>query len=176
MTPAFQRAHAFVAEWEGGFVDDPQDPGGATKWGVTIRTLIAKGLDLNNDGAINRQDIHDMTPGQAERIYWESYWQASGAPDLPEGLALVHYDSAVNQGPGRAARFLQKSVGAKVDGIIGPKTLAAVRGRWSADPDRVLREYCVNRALHYSSLSIFARFGRGWMRRLFAAHAAALAA
>lgn len=167
---AFQRAHAFVARWEGGFVDDPHDPGGATKWGVTIRTLISKGLDLNNDGAINRKDILDMTPEQAERIYFNEYWQASGCPDLPDGLALVHYDSSVNQGVSRAVRFLQKTVGATPDGVFGPRTLEATRRAWQRGSARVLRDYCARRACHYSSLAIVVRFGLGWFRRLFDAH------
>lgn len=171
MSIAFDRAHAFVAKWEGGFVDDPHDPGGATKWGVTIRTLIAKGLDLNNDGAIDRRDIHDMTLDQARDIYFREYWQASGAPDLPPAVALVHYDCAVNQGVGRAIRILQKSVGAVADGIFGPKTLAAVR---RAQTRPLVTEYCARRAVHYSSLAIVARFGLGWFRRLFDAHGEAL--
>lgn len=171
MTPRFKNVHDFVARWEGGFVDDPHDPGGATKWGVTIRTLVAKGLDLNNDGAINRKDIRDMTPEQAERIYFLEYWKASGCPDLPDGVVLVHYDSAVNQGVGRAIRFLQKAARVKVDGVFGPKTLAAVR---AADQEDLITEYCVRRAVHYSSLAIVARFGLGWFRRLFDAHREAL--
>ena len=81
------------------------------------------------------------------------------------------FDCAVNQGPGRAARFLQKAVGATADGVVGPRTLAAVQ----AQPVRqVISRVAVRRALHYSSLAIFARFGRGWLRRLFAAHGGAI--
>lgn len=173
---AFETAHKFVARWEGGFVDDPHDPGGATKWGVTIRTLIAKGLDLNNDGVINRKDVIDMTPEQAEAIYRKDYWEAAKCPALPGPLALVHYDTAVNQGVGRAARFLQQAAGATVDGAIGPMTLAAVERKYKKDPAGMITEYCARRAVHYSSLSIVVRFGLGWFRRLFDAHREALTA
>ena len=170
----FDAAMAFVKRWEGGWVDDPHDPGGATKWGVTIRTLIAKMLDLNNDGVIDRRDIRDMTPEQARDIYKRDYWIASACPRLPPPLALIVFDCAVNQGVGRASRILQKSVRAKADGIIGPMTLAAVDRVWQHDPKRLLGEYCARRAVHYSSLSLVVRYGLGWFRRLFDAHGAAL--
>ena len=170
----FDAAMSFVERWEGGWVDDPHDPGGVTKWGITIRTLIAKGLDLNNDGVIDRRDIRDMTPRQARDIYKLDYWIASACPRLPPPLALIVFDCAVNQGVGRASRILQKSVRAKPDGIIGPKTLAAVERVWEHDPKRLLGEYCARRAVHYSSLSLVIRYGLGWFRRLFDAHGTAL--
>ncbi len=171
---SFDTAMAFVARWEGGFVDDPQDRGGVTKWGITIRTLIAKGLDLNNDGVVNRKDIIDMTTGQARNIYKQDYWIAAACPRLPDPLALLQFDCSVNQGVGRASRILQKSARTKVDGIIGPGTLAAVNRAWAKNPTRLLGEYCARRAVHYSSLSQIVRYGLGWFRRLFDAHGAAL--
>ncbi len=170
----FEDAHSFVARWEGGFVDDSLDPGGVTKWGITIKTLLAKGLDLNSDGIINRKDIIDMKPEQALAIYKKDYWIASACPTLPKPVALIHYDCAVNQGVGRACRILQKSVRAKVDGKIGPMTLNAVKRTWKAKPEMFLVEYCARRTVHYSSLSIVVRFGLGWFRRLFDAHRTAI--
>ncbi len=171
---SFETSHAFVQKWEGGFVDDQFDPGGVTKWGVTIRTLLAKGLDLNNDGVIDRRDIIDMTPDQALDIYRRDYWVAAACPRLPPALALVVYDCAVNQGVGRASRILQKSIGVKVDGIVGKLTIAAVNRKWASDPDRLLGEFCARRAVHYSSLALVIRYGLGWFRRLFDAHKTAL--
>ena len=170
----FDAAMAFVQRWEGGWVDDPHDPGGVTKWGITIRTLLAKMLDLNNDGVIDRRDIRDMTPEQARDIYKRDYWIAAACPRLPPPLALIVFDCAVNQGVGRASRILQKSVRARADGIIGPMTLAAVDRVWERDPKRLLGEYCARRAVHYSSLSLVIRYGLGWFHRLFDAHGAAL--
>ena len=170
----FDAAMSFVQRWEGGWVDDSHDPGGVTKWGITIRTLIAMGLDLNNDGVIDRRDIRDMTTDQARDIYKRDYWIAAACPRLPPPLALIVFDCAVNQGVGRAARILQKSVRATPDGIIGKKTLAAVERVWERDPKRLLGEYCARRAVHYSSLSLVVRYGLGWFRRLFDAHGAAL--
>lgn len=86
---------------------------------------------------------------------------------MPSPVARPVFDAAVNQGVSRAARFLQLAAGVKADGKIGPVTLAAVRSAWIANPRDLLREISVRRALHYSGLSIFTRFGRGRFRRLF---------
>lgn len=159
----FKDAHKIVRKWEGGFVDDPHDRGGVTKWGVSLRALVAYGLDLNGDGAVNRYDIKDMTPEQAEDVYYREYWMAVNCDKLPNGVAHMHHDAAVNQGPGRAARFLQRAVGAKADGRIGPRTLAAVERKAPGD---IVREYAARRMVHYGSLSQFVRYGLGWSRRL----------
>lgn len=171
---AFLAADDFVAGWEGGLVDDPHDRGGITKWGMSLRALAAKGLDLNNDGAVNRRDILEMTQAQKREIFYRDYWRAAKCHLLPAPLALIHYDCAINQGTGRAPRILQASAGAKVDGAIGPKTLAAVERAWARDPAGLLVEYAARRAVHYSSLAQIARYGLGWFRRLFDAHRAAL--
>lgn len=163
----FSHAMEFVEGWEGGWSNDAADPGGLTKWGVTIRTVLARALDFNGDGRINADDLRDMTKAQARALYKSDYWDAAACNKLPGPLALLVFDGAVNQGVGRATRILQATVGAKPDGDIGPKTHAAIVDKWFADPKGVLREYCVRRALHYTSLSIFVRFGRGWFRRLF---------
>lgn len=167
----FKVAYAAVRKWEGGLSDHPRDPGGLTKWGITLRTLIRKGLDFNNDGVVNRKDLLEMTEEQAEKIYLWEYWYRAKCDHLPDRVAIIHFDAAVNQGVGRAARFLQKAAGARQDGIIGPKTLEAVR---KADERKLILEYAVSRALHYSSLAIFATFGRGWLRRLFSIYSTAL--
>lgn len=166
----FMVAYKAVGLWEGGLVDDPHDRGGITKWGISLRALLAKALDLNGDGAVNRRDILDMSEGQAEQIYWEDYWLASSCNWLPTGLSLMHYDCAVNQGPGRAARILQASLRVKVDGQIGPITLKAAE----LAPPAIVSEYAARRAVHYSSLSQVTRYGLGWFRRLFSIHASAL--
>lgn len=166
MSNKFRAAMAFVRFWEGGWSNDRLDPGGLTKWGVTIRTVIAKALDFNGDGKVNEKDLAAMTEAQAEALYRSDYFDALRCEDLPAPLAMLVFDCAVNQGPGRAARFLQETVGAVADGVIGDKTVAAAARAFAANERDVLREFQVRRALHYSSLSTFVRFGRGWFRRL----------
>lgn len=162
----FLRAHGRVKIYEGGWSNHKSDPGGLTKWGVTLATIRALGCDFDGDGDVDAADLRAMTPEEAAEIYLREYWTKARCPDLPAPLAFVVYDSAVNQGPGRAARFLQQAAGASVDGRIGPKTLAAVKGRWEADPLGLLTEYQARRMVHYGGLPIFETFGLGWSRRL----------
>ena len=97
------------------------------------------------------------------RIYHDSYWQAAACPELPPGLALFHFDAAVNQGVAGAARMLQQAVGAEVDGEIGPLTLAAVA---SHPVDEALAAYAEVRRQRYRALPTFWRFGKGWLSRV----------
>lgn len=156
----FDQAYAFIAKWEGGYVNDPADPGGETKYGISKRAYP----DL---------DIGSLTREQAREIYRRDYWLAAKCDHLPGQMALVHFDCAVNQGVGRAAIFLQDALGVATDGIIGPITIAVAR---QAEPCSVVNEYCALRMEHYGRLSTFRRFGLGWARRLFDAHATALTA
>lgn len=157
---------AFVRAWEGGWSNDKLDPGGLTKWGVTIRTVIAKALDFNRDGKVNEKDLADMTEAQAESLYRSDYWDVTRCDELPGPLAMLVFDCNVNQGPGRGAKFLQAAVGAAEDGKVGPDTIRRATGRYAADPAAVIREFQAKRALHYSSLPTLVRFGLGWFRRL----------
>lgn len=163
----FETCMDFVEKWEGGWANDKADPGGLTYLGVTIRTVIAKGLDFNGDGIVNADDLRAMTKDQARALYRSDYWDACRCDDLPDALALLVFNSSVNQGPGRAARFLQTVVGTAVDGQIGPATLAATQKAWAASPAKVIRRFAARQVVHYSSLSIATRFGLGWYRRLF---------
>lgn len=165
---AFDLAHRFVKRWEGGWSDHPADPGGLTRWGITLRALRAFGVDLNRDGRIDRADLAAMTEAEAAAFYRRHYWDAIQGDRLPPALALVLYDAAVNQGPGRAIRWLQAALGARVDGIIGPETRGRLAIHWPTHQREILRDVLAARALHYSGLAQLAVFGRGWFRRLAA--------
>ncbi|SES77279.1 glycoside hydrolase family 108 protein [Oceanicella actignis] len=166
----FERAMAFVERWEGGWSDDPRDPGGLTKWGVTLRALAAAALDVTGDGRVDRRDLAAMTRAEARAFYRAAYWNACRCGDMPPAVALLVFDSAVNQGPRRAARIVQAAAGVAADGIVGPVTLAAIEREARLRPDSFLRDVAARRALHYSGLPHIVRFGLGWFRRLFAAH------
>jgi lysozyme family protein len=170
MEDNFHNSFAVIRRWEGGWSDHKDDPGGKTKWGITLRLLKSLGKDFNGDGVIDGRDLKEMTHGAAEAIYHVRFWQACRCDRLPRGLDLAVFDCAVNQGTGRAARLLQKALGVKVDGILGPKTLEAAG---KADLNDLLLDFMAWRILHYSSLSIFVTFGRGWMRRVLDVHATA---
>jgi len=161
----FEAALAHVLEMEGGWTNDPYDPGGPTNLGITLSVFAAwKGLTLT-DG--NRQELIEelkrLDAAAVRPIYRERYWLPSRAGDLPPALAVMHFDAAVNHGVGAAARMLQQALGVNVDGVIGPQTLAAAHGQPIAE---VLERYADIRRARYRSLGHFWRFGRGWLRRV----------
>jgi lysozyme family protein len=110
MASAWVDAIQFVLDYEGGYTLDPDDPGGATKFGISQKSYP----DLN---------ILDLTLDEAKQIYRRDFWQACHCDDLPRPLAIAVFDCAVNQGVGRATRILQKSLGVLDDGNIGPITI-----------------------------------------------------
>ena len=168
----FIRSLEFSLRWEGGYSDDPWDPGGATMWGVTINTLTRWWRKLGRNRVPTPMDVKKLTQHEAHQIYHVWYWSPCKCEELPPRVALVVFDCSINQSPRRAGKFLQKALGVKADGLIGPVTLAAV-GR--ADQRVLLRDFLARRAVHYSSLGHVVRFGYGWYRRLFAAQQEALA-
>ena len=161
---SFDSALAFVLGFEGGYVNDPRDYGGATNLGITQRTLDAARIAHPTWGlpasvvSLRRQD--------AARIYRADYWDAVRGDDLPPGVALLVFDCAVNQGPGRARKWLQTAVGAVSDGDLGPKTMAAIA---EASVCIVIREFGLLRAMGYVTTGQMLVYGTGWFRRLFGA-------
>jgi len=161
----FERALTHVLEMEGGYDEDPYDPGGPTNRGITLSEFVRdKGLELTPENfAALKAELKAITPATLRRIYRQSYWDAASCPELPPPLALFHFDAAVNQGVVGAARMLQQAVGAEVDGEIGPLTLAAVAGR---PVEETLAAYADVRRRRYRALPTFWRFGRGWLSRV----------
>ena len=145
---------------EGGFVNHPRDPGGMTNLGVTRATLAqwrkVPVLSVSED-EMRSLKISDVAP-----IYRNRYWDAVRGDDLPSGVDWSVFDWAVNSGPSRATRALQRSVGAVADGVIGPNTLSAVK---AADVGHVINSMFAERQAFYERLSTFDAFGKGWTRR-----------
>ena len=160
----FGAAMRFVLRWEGGFVDHPADPGGATNHGVSLRYAVSKGtlLDLDRDGDVDAADIRLVTPAVAAALYRKDFWVPVRADDLPPALAVVAFDAAVNCGAARARRWLQQAVGVLADGVIGPRTMAAVA---AADPRAAVEEMLAQRLRYHAQLPTMRDFGLGWMRR-----------
>ena len=158
MPDSFNTALAFVLAREGGYSNDPRDPGGETNFGI---------CKASNPSV----DIKALTRETAAAIYRRDYWKAGGCEGLPAPVAVMHFDCCVNQGVGTAAKILQLAAGVTADGKIGPKTLGAVQ---RAKPDDLLTEYAARRADHYGRLPHFPTYGLGWMRRLAACLALAL--
>ena len=161
----FDTALAHVLAMEGRYDDDPADPGGPTNRGVTLADLArirGTSIGSNTRDALLR-DLKQISDAEVRRIYLELYWRPSLAERLAPPLAIMHFDAAVNQGVGTAARMLQDALGVTVDGEIGPLTLAAAA---RADVAAVLARYADIRRRKYRALASFARFGRGWLNRV----------
>ncbi|MBX9924848.1 MAG: TIGR02594 family protein [Hyphomicrobiaceae bacterium] len=164
MPLAFDDALAHVLDMEGGYTDDPEDPGGPTNKGLTLADLTRhRGIALTSS---NRNaliaELRAISDTDVRSIYATAYWRRSGCPALPPWLALFHFDTAVNMGTGTAIRMLQTALGVEIDGEVGPVTTAAAA---TADPVPLLDAYAGLRRQRYRSLSTFPRFGRGWLNR-----------
>jgi len=146
----FQYCIPILLQDEGGYVNNPNDPGGETKYGISKRSFP-------------NLDIANLTPEQAAVIYYNQYWVPCGGGQLPPHLDLWVFTAAVMSGPVTAIQMLQQLVGSAADGKLGPLTLGAV-GRFPASR---YYEYLWVFGKHLSSLSGWRYFGDGWMNRLF---------
>ncbi len=155
---SFDRALALVLDLEGGFVADPRDPGGATKYGITRATLArARGRPASV------ADVKALTRQEAGAIYRRSYWAQVGGDALPPGLDLAIFDFGVNSGPARAIKALQSALGVAADGRLGPATRAAIA---ACDPAATVRRVTADRLGFMRRLSTWTAFGRGWTARV----------
>jgi len=161
-TNNFDECIKIILQHEGGFVNHPKDPGGATNLGVTkhvFESWVGKKVSVDEMRALT---VADVSP-----IYKKNYWDKVHGDDLPKGLDLCVFDFGVNAGPGRAARYLQNLVGAADDGQIGPNTLAKVNEYVTEHSVEVsVHKYQQSRQEYYESLHHFDTFGRGWTRRV----------
>ncbi len=166
----FAAAVALVLEHEGGYVDHPRDPGGATKYGITRRTL-ARWRAVRPWWKLPKSAVRRLSRREARDIYRARYWERCQCQELPTGLDYVVFDAAVNSGPQRAVKWLQQVVGTTVDGVIGARTLAAA-ARYP--PDQAITHYMNRRVKFLRALSTFPTFGRGWLGRTASVHRRAL--
>lgn len=164
---AFAIALAHVLKMEGGFTDDPHDPGGPTNRGITLQ-VFARWRGVTIDATSRSRLVEDLKriPDDTVRdIYRARYWDPSLARIFTPPLAVMHFDAGVNHGVNGAARLLQTSLGVAVDGEIGPQTLRAVAARPIKD---LIDRYAQARRARYRALPHFWRFGRGWLNRVTA--------
>jgi lysozyme family protein len=163
MPAALSAALPFVLRWEGGYVNHPADPGGATNKGVTQKVYDAYRTKRGLPG----REVRMLEDGELRDIYETGYWLPPRCDALEQALAQVHFDTAVNMGVGRAVRFLQASLDCGVDGNIGPKTLQAAQ---ACDAGSTISDYCDARQKFYEELVArkpeLGVFMKGWMNRL----------
>lgn len=150
----FDTAFDLLITHEGGFSNHPDDPGGATMYGITEKVARANGYT----GA-----MRDLTLDFSKSIYRKSYWDACRCDQMPDVLRYPLFDAAVNSGPGQAIKWLQLAVGVKVDGAIGPVTQQAV----NVLPAQVTRQKMVGARLRFmTNLANWPSFSKGWARRI----------
>ena len=154
MKVTFDEIIEVVLEHEGGYVNDPEDPGGETKYGVSKR-------------AYPNEDIKNLTEEKAKDIYRRDYWERYRCAELPESLRHIYFDMCVNMGAGRATKIMQETANAKganlkIDGGMGPMTIGAMK---NVELERV-RAY---RVKYYATLierkPDLAKFYFGWFKR-----------
>lgn len=153
----FNRCLKFVLDHEGGWSDDPHDPGGATMKGVTLLAYKAYLMRLPT-----KEELRNIPDEHLIGLYKTRYWDNAKCDDLDVGVDMVVFDMAVNAGVGRSSRILQRCVGANADGFIGPKTIALTKGIMPRD---LVIRFSTERRNFYNTLETFERFGRGWLRR-----------
>ena len=155
--PSVEQIARQIVAREGGYVNDPDDPGGATNFGVTIGTMQSLGMDLNRDGRTDAADVRALTRAQAEQIFVEHYFRKPRLAELPEPLQASVFDMYVNAG-GNAVKILQRLVSrmgfrTADDGVVGPMTIAAVADAAEAAPDHLVDAYGIARRNYYYALA-----------------------
>ncbi|MGB8812102.1 MAG: holin-associated N-acetylmuramidase [Paracoccaceae bacterium] len=154
---------------EGGFVNDPDDPGGATKYGVTLATMRRLGLDLTGDHAVTIEDVKRLTRAQAVEIFTKHYYTGPGIAALPEPLQASVFDMYVNAGS-NAVKVLQRLLSAMgfacdPDGAIGPLTIRAAQMAQEAAPAHFADAYAIARRNYYYALADARPASRKFARR-----------
>lgn len=183
-SPLFKQAILITLDHEGGFVDDPVDPGGATNHGISLRFARANGeldadgdgwpdLDVDFDGDIDADDIRKLTADQAVDVYHEAFWKPGGYDAYPGGSGIKAFDLAVNMGPRQAHKIVQRAMracGQTVvdDGVIGPRSRAAMEHVGVASFWTCMRSEAAG---FYRTLIVkrprLAKYERGWLNRAY---------
>jgi len=166
MKENFDASLKHLLKSEGGFTNDPRDPGnklpdgraGSTMLGVTQASweaFIGK--------RTTQEKMRELTPDDVAPIYRKKYWDAVKGDELPSGLDYLMFDFAVNAGPGRAIKIMQDALGVTADGVIGRMTMKAIA---DANPEELIEKFSDAKEAYYKSLKTFETFGKGWLRRV----------
>lgn len=146
----FDKAFEILIDHEGGYVNDPRDPGGETKFGISKRSYPA-------------EDIKGLTLERAKAIYRRDFWGVAGCDAVPDAMKFDLFDMAVNSGPVMAIKTLQRSAGVTPDGLLGPITLQALN---STPAPRLVARFNGHRLDFMTDLKTWPVFGKGWAKRV----------
>jgi lysozyme family protein len=166
MNENWEKSFQMVLKSEGGFVNNPKDPGGMTNLGVTKKVweeFVGREVD--------EAEMRALTPELVKPLYKKNYWDKIKADQLPIGVDYAAYDLAVNSGTGKAAKYLQRIAGVPDDGVIGPKSMEAIQ---SCDPEQTVDAICDMRLEFLKKLPNWETFGKGWGIRVKEVKAKAL--
>ena len=171
MNNRFDIAFERVISHEGGFTDNPKDPGNWTGNKVGSGKLVGTkfGIAAGSNPNVN---IKELSLEQAKAIYRKNYWEAGSCDLMPIGIDYLIFDLHVNHGISRGSKILQQAVGVVADGKIGSKTLLAVN---KMNPRKIATEMAYHRMMFYTQISTFKTFGKGWTRRAIETYGTALA-
>jgi lysozyme family protein len=158
----FQRAFEIVVTHEGGLSLDPNDRGNWRSGRIGVGELGGTRYGISA-AAYPDLDIEKLSLDMARAIYERDYWKVCRCDEMPFAWALPVFDASVNQGASFARRTLQEALGVAVDGVIGPRTMAALR----ASGERQVAQFLARRALAYARTPGFERFGFGWLTRTY---------
>lgn len=150
----FEQAFAKLLVHEGDFSNHRDDPGGATRYGVTEAQARRFGY---------QGDMRELPLDLARRVYHEAYWTPIRANQLPPAVRYAVFDAAVNSGPAQSVRWLQRALGVRDDGVMGPETLSAAA---RAKPEALRSSLLAQRLRFMASLPQWPAFSRGWSRRI----------
>jgi lysozyme family protein len=167
----FDECLRLVLGAEGGYVDDPDDAGGPTKFGITLATLQDWRRHKGSEKPVTAKDVQELGRDEACEIYRSNYWNPLRCSDMPRGVDLLVFDFGVNAGARRSAEVLQKVVGVEQDGSVGPITIHAIG---AMSPIKIIHEFSARKLELYATFAGFAKFGKGWTNRTISMEQAAL--
>jgi lysozyme family protein len=154
----FEQCLALVLRSEGGFVQNPKDPGGATNLGVTKATY-----ESYVGHAVTVDDIKALTPDTVAPLYKAMYWDKISGDNIALGLDYALFDFAVNSGPRQATKFIQNIASVPSDGLMGDRTVQMVK---TLDPADTVAKLCNERLQFLQQLNTWDTFGKGWSKRV----------
>ena len=167
MNPDFQRALAFVLKAEGGYTNHPADRGGPTNKGILQREYD----QYRRDNGLPTADVRDILQTEVEDIYLHDYWLAGRCDRMPWPVSLAHFDACVNTGVTQAAKFLQRTIGTRSDGLVGPLTLGALKSLLEREPPGALAERLARQRIRFYRQLVERdpeqrAFLKGWLNRV----------
>lgn len=168
MKENFSKFMPHVLEYEGSdYEDHPEDPGGPTKFGITIYDIANREgishVNIKKNWTKLKNLVKSLTKEQALKIYKTKYWDKVKGDQLPSGIDCIICDHGINAGPSKSIRIAQEVLGIEIDGRLGPKTLESLK---KAEPKKFIAEFSEGRRNYYKSLPHFKTFGKGWLNRV----------